>query len=43
VIESLWIESFVYRRNQMKIGIIGAGRIGGGLARQLGGAGHQLS
>jgi 8-hydroxy-5-deazaflavin:NADPH oxidoreductase len=26
----------------MKIGIIGAGRIGGGLARQLSGAGHEL-
>ena len=26
----------------MKIGIIGAGRIGGGLARQLAGAGHQV-
>ncbi len=26
----------------MRIGIIGAGRIGGGLARQLAGAGHQL-
>ena len=26
----------------MKIGIIGAGRIGGGIARQLGGAGHEL-
>jgi predicted dinucleotide-binding enzyme len=26
----------------MKIGIIGAGRIGGGVARQLAGAGHQL-
>jgi len=26
----------------VKIGIIGAGRIGGGLARQLAGAGHQL-
>src|SRR5438445_11844901 len=26
----------------MKIGIIGAGRIGGGIARQLAGAGHQL-
>ena len=26
----------------MRIGIIGAGRIGGGIARQLAGAGHQL-
>ena len=26
----------------MKIGIIGAGRIGGGIARQFGGAGHEL-
>lgn len=26
----------------MKIGIIGAGRIGGGIARQLGAAGHEL-
>ena len=26
----------------MKVGIIGAGRIGGGLARQLAGAGHQV-
>ena len=26
----------------MKIGVIGAGRIGGGLARQLAGAGHQV-
>lgn len=26
----------------MKIGIIGTGRIGGGIARQLAGAGHQL-
>lgn len=26
----------------MKIGIIGAGRIGGGIARQLAGAGHQV-
>ena len=26
----------------MKIGIIGTGRIGGGLARQLAGAGHEL-
>ncbi len=26
----------------MRIGIIGAGRIGGGIARQLGGAGHEL-
>jgi predicted dinucleotide-binding enzyme len=26
----------------VKIGIIGAGRIGGGIARQLGAAGHQL-
>ena len=26
----------------MKIGIIGAGRIGGGIARQLAGAGHEL-
>ena len=26
----------------MQIGIIGAGRIGGGIARQLGGAGHEL-
>ena len=26
----------------MKIGIIGAGRIGGGIARQLGGAGHDV-
>jgi hypothetical protein len=26
----------------VKIGIIGAGRIGGGLARQLAGAGHQV-
>ena len=26
----------------MKIGVIGAGRIGGGIARQLAGAGHEL-
>lgn len=26
----------------MKIGIVGAGRLGGGIARQLGGAGHQI-
>lgn len=26
----------------MRVGIIGAGRIGGGIARQLGGAGHEL-
>ena len=27
----------------MKVGIIGAGRIGGGIARQLAGAGHELT
>ena len=26
----------------MRIGVIGAGRIGGGIARQLAGAGHEL-
>jgi predicted dinucleotide-binding enzyme len=26
----------------MKVGIIGAGRIGGGVARQLAGAGHEV-
>ena len=26
----------------MKLGVIGAGRIGGGIARQLAGAGHEL-
>ena len=26
----------------MKVGIIGAGRIGGGIARQLAGAGHEV-
>jgi hypothetical protein len=26
----------------VKIGIIGTGRIGGGLARQLAGAGHEI-
>ena len=26
----------------MKVGIVGAGRIGGGIARQLAGAGHEV-
>jgi predicted dinucleotide-binding enzyme len=30
------------RRDQVKIGFVGAGRIGGGIARQLAGAGHQV-
>ncbi|HEY6295982.1 MAG TPA: NAD(P)-binding domain-containing protein [Streptosporangiaceae bacterium] len=30
------------RRRGMRVGIIGAGRIGGGIARQLAGAGHEV-
>ena len=26
----------------MKIGIVGSGRIGGGIARQMGAAGHEI-